>query len=245
MTKSRKNTSFNNTQPKPPPQRQTRTRTRRKRSDDNSQPTSAKNEIDAPDIGVRDDGREVLHDGDGIPLLAPAGSDVGGKPSSNHITENDSNDDSDGNVGYKNPPRGHQFKKGQSGNPSGRRKKPKLPRHLGNQSDAISIALVRELNNIMMHGMPGGAPTGPYNGARMLARIVFRDAMTKDGGYARKRLLELYYDDKRHLDEFKPKDREELEMDRIHEQFKLMSDPRTTDADITRAIKRWEDEEDL
>ena len=95
----------------------------------------------------------------------------------------------------------------------------------------------------MMNGMPGDAPTSPYNGAKMLARIVFRDAMTKDGGYARKRLFGLYYDDKRHLDEFKTKDHGELEMVRIQEQIKLILDPRTTDADVTRAIKNWEQEE--
>lgn len=31
-------------------------------------------------------------------------------------------DDDDGAVGYKKPPKAHQFKPGQSGNPSGRRK---------------------------------------------------------------------------------------------------------------------------
>src|SRR5881227_60717 len=33
-------------------------------------------------------------------------------------------DDDDGAVGYKKPPKAHQFKPGQSGNPSGRRKAP-------------------------------------------------------------------------------------------------------------------------
>ena len=39
-----------------------------------------------------------------------------------------SDDNDDDKVGYKKPPRGSQFKKGQSGNPKGRpKKKPKLP----------------------------------------------------------------------------------------------------------------------
>lgn len=38
--------------------------------------------------------------------------------------------ETDYEVGYKRPPREHQFKKGQSGNPKGRRKKPKpIPRN--------------------------------------------------------------------------------------------------------------------
>jgi len=39
----------------------------------------------------------------------------------------DSSKSSDYEIGYKKPPKQHQFPKGQSGNPKGRRKEPLLP----------------------------------------------------------------------------------------------------------------------
>ncbi len=246
MTKKTKKTSAGAAKPKVEPKP---TRPRRK-------PSSMNHSSDAPPAPAPSNqlpprskhDPEVIHDGDGIPLLAPGGLGGGGgterPPISAAADDVLPNERLGTDVGYKNPPREHQFKKGQSGNPSGRSKKPRLPKHLGNQTNAISLELLGELNSIMMHGMPSEVPTGHFAGAKLLARVMFRDAMTKDGGYARKRLVGLYYDEKRDLEEFRAKDRRELEADQMREQIQMMMNPNTTDEDMERAIKRWGEELD-
>jgi len=143
-------------------------------------------------------------------------------------------------VGYKTPPVEAQFKKGQSGNPAGKRKKRHLPRHVGNQIDAVTIAFIEELNHIMMHGIPKTPPKGHYAGAKLFARMFYRDATTKDG-YARKRLYALYHEDRKYLDAFRTKDKSVADAEDLSKMIKAVYDPTLTQEEFDQLLDEIRD----
>jgi hypothetical protein len=138
--------------------------------------------------------------------------------------------------GYKTPPVDKQFKPGQSGNPNGRRKKPKLPRHVGNQINAVTAAIITELNHIMMHGPPTKPPRGPYAGAKLFARMFFRDATTKDG-YARRSVFALYHEKRNDLDIFKAKDIRQREAENAFKIAAAIVNPTLTEREYDQVIQ--------
>lgn len=139
--------------------------------------------------------------------------------------------------GHKTPPVDTQFKPGQSGNPSGKRKKPQLPRHIGNQIDGITVAIIAELNHIMMHGIPKGMPTGPYAGAKLYARTFYKDATTKDG-YARKRLYALYHENRQYLDVFRAKDKSAADAEDLSMMIRAVIDPTLTEQEYKEILNK-------
>ena len=91
------------------------------------------------------------------------------------------NTEKEDKVGYKQPPKKHQFQKGQSGNPKGRKKKP-VPESL---FEALTLA-AHELADVF------DPVTETYSKARKLDLLASRtidDALKKDGP-SRKYILE-------------------------------------------------------
>ena len=86
-------------------------------------------------------------------------------------------------VGYKKPPKSTQFKKGQSGNPAGRKKKPK-PESIYQ----AFIFLANETQTVQINEYT----SKKMNMAEILANKVFQDAIKKDGN-SRKFLLDVFF----------------------------------------------------
>lgn len=83
-------------------------------------------------------------------------------------------------VGYKKPPKETQFKKGQSGNPSGRKKKP-IPK-------SLHEAIVLELADIVTIKENGKAVKMPKY--ELLAKAIINDAIKSEKGNSRKIVIE-------------------------------------------------------
>lgn len=86
-------------------------------------------------------------------------------------------------VGYKKPPKETQFKKGQSGNPSGRKKKP-IPKSL---HEAIILELA-ETVTIRENGKTIKMPK-----YELLAKAIINDAIKSEKGNSRKIVIEQMY----------------------------------------------------
>lgn len=83
-------------------------------------------------------------------------------------------------VGYKNPPKDTRFKKGQSGNPAGRKKKP-IPKSL-HEAKMLELAdSVTLKENGKVAKMPKYA---------LLAKAIINDAIKNEKGYSRKIVAE-------------------------------------------------------
>lgn len=83
-------------------------------------------------------------------------------------------------VGYKNPPKSTQFKKGQSGNPAGRKKKP--------VAKSLREALMLELADTITIRENGKSVKLPKY--TLLAKTIVNDAIKNDKGTSRKIILE-------------------------------------------------------
>lgn len=83
-------------------------------------------------------------------------------------------------VGYKKPPKETQFKKGQSGNPSGRKKKP-IPKSL---REAIILELAESVT-IKENGKAVKMPK-----YELLAKAIINDAIKSEKGNSRKIVIE-------------------------------------------------------
>lgn len=86
-------------------------------------------------------------------------------------------------VGYGKPPKSGQFKKGQSGNPKGRKKKV-IPESI---FEAIELELASKIKITNAKGQKADAYL-----FEVLAKQILQDALSKDG-YSRKTLLEHYH----------------------------------------------------
>ena len=78
----------------------------------------------------------------------------------------------EGNVGYKNPPKHSQFKKGQSGNPAGRKKKV-IPKSLY-EAFAIYGNEIKSLNT-------GNGASQKFTILELIVKKSLQDAIQKDG----------------------------------------------------------------
>lgn len=85
-------------------------------------------------------------------------------------------------VGYKKPPKSTQFKKGQSGNPAGRKKKPK-PESIYQ----AFVLLANETQTVQINEYT----SKKMNMVEILVNRVFQDAIKKDGN-SRKFLLNVF-----------------------------------------------------
>ncbi|DAA91961.1 TPA: hypothetical protein CPT87_03065 [Candidatus Gastranaerophilales bacterium HUM_5] len=83
-------------------------------------------------------------------------------------------------VGYKNPPKDTRFKKGQSGNPAGRKKKP-IPKSL---HESIMQELADSIT-INEHGK--AVKMSKYE---LLGKAIVNDAIKNEKGYSRKIIAE-------------------------------------------------------
>ena len=83
-------------------------------------------------------------------------------------------------VGYKKPPKETQFKKGQSGNPSGRKKKP-IPK-------SLHEAIVLELADVVTIRENG--KTVKILKYELLAKAIINDAIKSEKGNSRKIVIE-------------------------------------------------------
>lgn len=113
-------------------------------------------------------------------------------------------------VGYGKPPKATQFKKGQSGNPAGRKKKV-IPA-------SIRQALELELTNKMLITNEKGKQENVYL-FQILVKQIIKDALAKDGA-SRKVLLEslMKFDllsNKRYLEEHQIKTAEKEQQDQV------------------------------
>ena len=90
------------------------------------------------------------------------------------------NNTKDYEVGYGKPPESGKFKKGQSGNPKGRKKKV-VPT---NVADAIKYELSQTNTILNSKGVKEKVPT-----VVLLAKVILKDALAKDGN-SRKLLLQ-------------------------------------------------------
>ena len=79
---------------------------------------------------------------------------------------------SEDKVGYKNPPKHTRFKKGQSGNPAGRKKKV-IPH-------SLSEALMLELNSIITITLEDGTKQ-KIKQLELISKRTVQDAIRKDG----------------------------------------------------------------
>ena len=134
-------------------------------------------------------------------------------------------------VGYKRPPKEHQFKPGQSGNPTGRRKKPQRAMMV---PDSAAKAFMSELSSLMVAKGPlKGSAMQDLTGAAALARMVMKDALTKDGP-ARRYMFRLFID--RYLDspEFKEKGPREVEAETFRRLLHALVDPKVSEDDMER-----------
>lgn len=182
-----------------------------------------------------DAGAPAAHNNaNGAPALSVSGSGKGKPP--RQPPASSSNPTPRRRGGYKTPPVDKQFQPGQSGNPAGRRKKPRLPSHVGNQINSVTSAIITELNHIMMHGVPTKPPRGPYAGAKLFARMFFRDATTKDG-YARRCLFALYHENRRDLDIFQAKDKHQREAENAFKIAAAIANPTLTDKEYDQVIQ--------
>lgn len=146
-------------------------------------------------------------------------------------------------VGYGRPPVQTRFQKGRSGNPSGKRRGPRVPKNLGNQMDAIAVAFMTELNTLMTSDPSKlSPPKGPFAGIRLYARVCFKEAMTKDGT-CRKLLSDIYFVSRRNIEPLQPKDRQEEEADIMREIIRAMLDPSVDEAGMAKLFCRLRDEE--
>lgn len=179
-------------------------------------------------------------DADTAPASSERGSG-GGRPPRKPPVDSSSTPPRRG--GYRTPPIDTQFKPGQSGNPAGRRKKPKLPRHVGNQINAVTVAIITELNHIMMHGLPTEPPKKPYAGAKLFARMFYRDATTKDG-YARRCVFALYHEKRNDLDIFKAKDIHQREAENAFKMAAAIANPTLTEEEYDQVIQEIIDSRD-
>ncbi|OLA72411.1 MAG: hypothetical protein BHW62_10200 [Acinetobacter sp. CAG:196_36_41] len=84
-------------------------------------------------------------------------------------------------VGYKNPPKSTQFKKGQSGNPAGRKKKP-VPK-------SLLEAMLLELSDTITIKENGKSAKMPK--FELLAKAMVNDAIKNEKGPSRKIVAEL------------------------------------------------------
>lgn len=86
-------------------------------------------------------------------------------------------------VGYKNPPKDTRFKKGQSGNPAGRKKK-LIPKSL---HEAIMLELADSVT------IKDNGKTIKMSKYELLGKAIVNDAIKNEKGYSRKIVAEQMY----------------------------------------------------
>lgn len=142
--------------------------------------------------------------------------------------------ESDDEVGYKKPPKKNRFKKGQSGNPSGKKKLKK--RHPGNQIDGVSRAMFRELNDLLTDEGPTKPVTGKFWRARQFARIML-DAAGEGDKWARREIWEFYVGRRTDSDLFKKKDGSTAGAEMLATMARAMFDPTITPDAMEELVK--------
>lgn len=131
-------------------------------------------------------------------------------------------------VGYKSPPKKHQFKEGQSGNPSGGRKPRELP--TGNLLQHLGQEIVDEFMDLMQ-GDISDLTLAPNDAVTTgLAKTLIADTFKREGT-ARKFVMNHFMDRPLQSDRLAPVDPREEEANILRKMMQSILDPDFTDED--------------
>lgn len=137
-------------------------------------------------------------------------------------------------VGYKKPPKGSQFQKGQSGNPSGSSNRKEPPP--GNVLQNLGHEVVDEITRLL-EGHVGDLPVhvdDPVTTA--LAKVAVGDALKKDGS-ARKFVFSQFLEKPLQSERLAPVDAREEETRIMQKMLSSIFDPAATDEDREAVLK--------
>lgn len=139
----------------------------------------------------------------------------------------------DDETGYGKPPKSKRFKKGQSGNPSGKRKQATPPP--GNRLQNIGHEVVDEMTEIL-HGQVTDLQVHPDDlVTTALAKIVVGDGLKKDGT-ARKFILSQFLEKPLQSDRLRPVDPREEEAQILQKMMSAIMDPGLTEEEFNETL---------
>ena len=137
-------------------------------------------------------------------------------------------------VGYKKPPKGSQFQKGRSGNPSGKRKK-KEPRP-GNVLQRIGHEVVDEVIKLSEGRVGDLKPNSDDLVTTLLAKIVIGDGLKKDGT-ARKFLFSQFLEKPLQSEYLAPASPGQEDATLLGRMAHAIIDPTITDEDVAELMR--------
>lgn len=144
--------------------------------------------------------------------------------------------DEDEHVGYKNTPKKTRYKKGQSGNPSGKRKVPIMPP--GTVNSLIGKTILEAMSDLMRSSVSDLPVQEDDNVATALAKRLVTDAV-KNEGRSRTLLIDYYVEPQRTADRYQQRDQSAVDAKMLGELAQTILDPTITDEEITEKLGRW------
>jgi hypothetical protein len=141
----------------------------------------------------------------------------------------------DERVGYKKPPKKHQFTKGQSGNPSGTRK-PQVMQP-GAINSLIGKTILEEISGSLSSPVRSLEVLEDDNAATALAKRIVADGLRKEGR-SRALLIDYYVEPERNADRYKQLDHSAATARMLGEMAQALIDPTMNDEDITDMMNR-------
>lgn len=149
----------------------------------------------------------------------------------------------DESVGYKRPPKKHQWKKGQSGNPSGARKTPTIPP--GNALALLGNHICEAMGDALATPLAELTPRPSDPAAIALSKMVVTDAIRRDG-HSRKFIIKMFVESQQGADRYKVIDDGVTGARQIQDFINLILDPNSDESDLEKLGKTVErDQTDL
>ncbi len=141
----------------------------------------------------------------------------------------------DEGMGYKKPPKKHQFPKGQSGNPSGKRK-PQVMQP-GAINSLIGKTIFEEISGSLRSLVRSLEVLEDDNAATALAKRIVADGLRKEGR-SRTFLIECFVEPERNADRYKQLDHRAIDAKVLGEMARAIIDPTMNDEDVTEMMDR-------